>query len=314
MRTAMPCPVGRHEPAILCSPPTDPTGFIYSSYRAVQTATHSGKPSLNSSHQEVAYDSSTVGGSLSTLSFEDTEISNQLSPRRRRGRGIRGKVRGFSRASRRNLLRRLAAINRTAFRAFEGKVFSLTLTYPKQYPEDLELCKRHLKAFLKRLERRYGPFAAFWRLGIQVRGAWHFHLLLFAPPSFGTLPELRYSVASCWYEVTGKVSEGHLRAGTNLEVVRRWKKATSYAEKYLAKEEQFPEGMETGRVWGTWNKEFLPVRWETTQVSLRDAYKIRRIYRKLGRKKCSSSQLRITVFVRYENVVRLLEFFGYRLE
>ena len=315
MRTATtPYPLVRAEPDILCAPSTDPAGFIYSSYRAAHTETQRGKPSLNSSHQGVAYVSSSVGGSLSTLSFEDTEISNQLSPRRRRGRGIRGKVRGSSRASRRNLLRRLAAINRTAFRAFEGKVFSLTLTYPKQYPEDPELCKRHLKAFLKRLERRYGPFAAFWRLGIQVRGAWHFHLLLFAPPSFGTLPELRDSVASCWYEVTGKVSEGHLRAGSNLEVVRRWKKATSYAEKYLAKEEQFPEGMVTGRVWGTWNKEFLPVRWETTQVSLRDAFKIRRIYRKLARRKGSGSLPRITVFIRYENVVRFLDFLGYQLE
>ena len=30
MRTAMSCPVGRQESAIPCSPPTDPTGFIYS--------------------------------------------------------------------------------------------------------------------------------------------------------------------------------------------------------------------------------------------------------------------------------------------
>jgi hypothetical protein len=49
-------------------------------------------------------------------------------------------------------------------------------------------------------------------------------------------------------------------------------------------------------------------------VSLRDAYKIRRIYRKPARRKGSGSLRRITVFVRYENVVRLLEFFGYRLE
>ena len=46
----------------------------------------------------------------------------------------------------------------------------VTLTYPKQYPEDPELCKRHLKALRKRLQREYGPFAAFWRLGIQQRG------------------------------------------------------------------------------------------------------------------------------------------------
>jgi hypothetical protein len=52
----------------------------------------------------------------------------------------------------------------------------------------------------------------------------------------------------------------------------------------------------------------LPVRWETVQVSLRDAFKIRRIYRKLAKKKGSGSLRRMTVFVRYENVVRLLEF------
>ena len=72
--------------------------------------------------------------------------------------------------------------------------------------------------------------------------------------------------------------------------------------------------MRTGRIWGVWNEELLPVRWETTEVSLRDAYKIRRIYRKLARKKGSGSLRSITVFVRYENVVRLLGFLGYRLE
>jgi len=274
-------------------------------------------PSLQQTDQRDASVSYAVGGSVSSVSFDDTKLGNRrvgTPPRTHRGGGIRGKVRGFSRVSRRNLLRRLAAINRTAFRVFEGKVFSLTLTYPKQFPDDPEPCKRHLKAFLKRLERRYGPFAAFWRLGIQKRGAWHFHLLLFAPPSFGTLRTLRASVASCWYEVCGKVSEGHLRAGTNVEVVRKWKQATSYAEKYLAREEQFPEGVETGRVWGRWNKELLPVRWETTHVSLRDAYKIRRIFRKLARISSTGSLRRLTVFVQCENVIRLLGFFGYQLE
>jgi hypothetical protein len=65
---------------------------------------------------------------------------------------------------------------------------------------------------------------------------------------------------------------------------------------------------------GVWNPKLLPVRWETVQVSLRDAFKIRRIYRKLARRKGSSSLRRITVFVRHENVVRLLRFLGYCLE
>jgi hypothetical protein len=292
----------------------DPPGFIYSSYRAAGTVALTDKPPLDNSHQGVAYLSSAVGGSVSTLSFEDTTTRNRLSSHRRRGGGIRAKVMGFSRASRRNLLLRLACINRTAFKTFSGRMIFVTLTYPHEYPEDPEVCKNHLKALRRRLQRKFRPFAAFWRLGIQQRGAWHFHLLLFVGPSFGPLDKLRRFISSSWYGVTGKVSEGHLRAGTRVETIRKWKEATSYVERYMAKPEEFPEGLQTGRIWGIWNEELLPVRWQTVEVSLRDAYRIRRIYRKLARKKGSGSLRRITAFVRYENVVRLLVFLGYQLE
>ena len=49
-------------------------------------------------------------------------------------------------------------------------------------------------------------------------------------------------------------------------------------------------------------------------MSLRDAFRIRRIYRKLARRKGIGSLHCITVFVRHENVLRLLEFLGYCLE
>jgi hypothetical protein len=310
----MASPVARHKSAIPCPPPTNPPGFIYSTYRAAQTQTHRDMPSLESPHQGVAYVSSSVGGSVSTLSFEDSTTNNRLRPSRRLGGGIRDRVRGFSRESRRNLLTRLASINRSAFNAFKGRLISITLTYPHEFPEDPEVCKNHLKALRRRLQRKFGEFAAFWRLGIQWRGAWHFHLLLFVGPSIGPIGELRRFISSSWYEVTGKVSEGHLRTGTRVEVVKRWKEATSYAERYMAKPEEFPKGLKTGRIWGVWNEELLPVRWAKVQVSLRDAFRIRRIYRKLARKKGSGSLRRITVFVRYENVVRLLKFLGYCLE
>jgi hypothetical protein len=310
----MPCPVGRQESAIPCSPPTDPTGFIYSSYRAAQTVTKRVQRPLKCSHQRSAYVSSAVGGSVSTLSFEDTKTSNRLSSHRRLGGGSRDKVRGFSKTSRRNFLTRLASINRRAFRSFKGRIIFVTLTYPDEYPKDPELCKRHLKAFRKRLQRAFGAFAAFWRMGIQERGAWHFHLLLFVGSSVGPIDELRRFISTSWYEVTAKVSEGHLRAGTRVEAVKKWREATSYVERYMAKPEEFPQGLQTGRIWGIWNENLLPVRWETVQVSLRDALKIRRIYRKLAKRKGSGSLHRITVFVRHEDVVRLLEFLGYRVE
>src|SRR5919112_339450 len=314
MSTAVPCPGGRHQSDMLCAPPTDPTGFIYPSYRAAGTETQRDMPSLESPHQEVAYVSSAVGGSVSTLSFEDTATKNRLRPSKRLGGGTRDKVRGFSRASRMNLLRRLASINRDTFRAFKGRMIFVTLTYPHVYPDDPELCKNHLKALRRRLQREFGTFAAFWRLGIQQRGAWHFHLLLFVGPSIAPIGKLRRFISSSWYEVTGKVSEGHLRAGTRVVAVKRWREATSYVERYMAKPEEFPEGLQTGRIWGIWNEELLPVRWETVEVSLRDAFRIRRIYRKLARRNGSGSLRRITVFVRHENVIRLLEFFGYCLE
>src|SRR5918999_1262915 len=142
----------------LCAPPTHSTGFIYPTYRAAQTETQREKPSLESPHQEVAYVSSSVGGSVSTLSFEETITKNLPSSPRRLGGGTRDKVRGFSRTSRRNLLLRLASINRRAFRAFRGRIIFVTLTYPHEYPEDPEVCKNHLKALRRRLQRKFGEF------------------------------------------------------------------------------------------------------------------------------------------------------------
>ncbi len=63
-----------------------------------------------------------------------------------------------------------------------------------------------------------------------------------------------------------------------------------------------------------WSENLLPVQWETVKVSLEDAFRIRRVYRKLAKRKGTGSLRRLTVFVRYENVLRLLELLGYRHE
>ena len=128
-------------------------------------------------------------------------------------------------------------------------MFALTLTYPTEYPEDPEACKRNLKALYKRLRRRFGDFAAFWRMGIQKRGAWHFHLLLFMPSAPELSKNLRRCVSLFWYNICGKVGKGHLLAGTRVEEIRAWRETASYAERYMAKEEEFPEGVQTGRIW-----------------------------------------------------------------
>jgi hypothetical protein len=53
---------------------------------------------------------------------------------------------------------------------------------------------------------------------------------------------------------------------------------------------------------------------ETVKVSLKDAYRIRRVYRRLAKMRGRGHLRRLTVFVKHENVVRLLEFLGYRQE
>jgi hypothetical protein len=60
-----------------------------------------------------------------------------------------------------------------------------------------------------------------------------------------------------------------------------------------------------------WNEEMLPAKWMTVKVSLKYSYRIRGWFRRLARMRGRSLR-RLTVFIRHENVVRLLEFLGYR--
>jgi hypothetical protein len=56
------------------------------------------------------------------------------------------------------------------------------------------------------------------------------------------------------------------------------------------------------------------VQWEAVIVTVKDAYRIRRIYRRLAKMRGRGHLRRLTVFVRHENVSRLLEFLGYPQE
>lgn len=270
-------------------------------------------PSMHRTSQAEAQVSSAVGGYTATAAIEERTIGRRPTFPQRHGGGPRGRIKGPSRASLRRFGRKFAAINRPAFRARKGRVFFVTATYSDTWPVDPAAWKTHLRAFRKRLTRRYGEFAGFWRLGFQQRGAPHFHILLYVPPSFGKLKEVRDFVARAWHEVIGDVSEGHLRAGTSVDEVKSWRRV-GYAARYMAKREEFPEGLETGKVWGAWSEGLLPVRWVTVKVSLRDAFKVRRIFRKLARRRGRGRLSTMTVFAEHDNVVRLLAFLGYRME
>ena len=84
---------------------------------------------------------------------------------------LRDEIRGLFLKSATRLKRQMAKVSRP------GPVFFVTLTY-LDFVEDFAVWKRHLHRWLMALEWRYksGEPAGFWRL--QLKGAPHFHLLL----------------------------------------------------------------------------------------------------------------------------------------
>ena len=54
----------------------------------------------------------------------------------------------------------------------------------------------------------------------------------------------------------------------------------------------------------------IPPTVEDGKVSLKEAYSIRRIYRRLAKMRERGSLRRLTVYVRYDNVIELLDYRG----
>ena len=53
------------------------------------------------------------------------------------------------------------------------------------------------------------------------------------------------------------------------------------------------------------------MQWATVRIGREDAYRIRRWFRRLAKMQGKKHLHRLMVFIRHENVVRLLEFLGY---
>lgn len=174
----------------------------------------------------------------------------------------RGICSGLSKASRGRLLRKVAVIDWAAYTAS-----LVTLTYHLAWPENAAEWKAQLKAWLKRLIRRYGKkvVAVLWRLEQQKRGAPHFHLVVFwrSVPEFAGADGWVVWLSRSWHEIAGEGSPEHLRAGTQTQAVqteRARRQLCLYLSKYLSKDggrwidRGTGEIVPTGRVWGIWGK------------------------------------------------------------
>jgi len=172
--------------------------------------------------------------------------------------GKKGKVTGFSRNSRRYLLRECGKIDRR----FLPVMFTLTYADDEWIPEPEQWKRRDLRTFQMRMQREYGDFAALWRLELKPRQsgdklgavAPHFHLIVWIDPANMerkdkmTYPEL--------LKMREWVDEAWGKGRTKVEAIRSARGTMSYIGKYIAKSDTdeiiaaYPEGL--GRVWGKW--------------------------------------------------------------
>jgi hypothetical protein len=182
----------------------------------------------------------------------------------------RGKVTGFSYHSRRNMLDKMARIDR------HEHPFFVTLTFADEHKDNGTIYKHKdkFRAFRMRLDRRYNAdtlhYGAMWRLEFKNRKSGryvddlfpHYHLLVWG---IDDLYKFRAWVAINWYEVCGEICRNHLDAGTGVERVRNVNGSFAYASKYLGKVDHVQGSQfeliqlhHEGRVWGTWNPENIP--------------------------------------------------------
>ena len=170
-----------------------------------------------------------------------------------RGGGTRGKIKGFSRESRKRLLGKIASVDKEEY----GNAYLLTLTYHQsEEVAGFEEAKADLRALYKRLVRKFGEgkVTMIWRIELQKRGVPHFHVILILRVRIYDT-ELVNIVAKNWNEVVGSDVEHylfHVGALGNgnvpcLSAIKSLKSVIGYVSKYIAKVSEY---IELGRIWG----------------------------------------------------------------
>jgi len=171
--------------------------------------------------------------------------------------GKRGKVKGFSFASRRRLMYTIAKIKLDA----ELPVF-ITLTYPMLFPSPME-SKKHIDAFRKRLLRAFPGIGYIWKLEPQERGAPHYHIMAWGVSEM----DLKNFIPEVWFEIAGggdmlhlAFHEGRLHNQHCVNKVRSRNGVMRYASKYLGKTFDVAGWTEIypGRFWAVVQKENIP--------------------------------------------------------
>jgi hypothetical protein len=173
--------------------------------------------------------------------------------------GGRGEVCGFSKASRRRLIDKLMLIPwkecvRQDPHAARASAVLLTLTYPREFPTDSDVIKRHLANFRRALQHIPDlKYSALWRLEYQKRGAAHFHIIMWFDRKV-SIARFENWAKQTWARVVDSGDLLHVKHGADVRPITVSRRNTAalmaYLVKYLGKlaDEQF----HTGRIWGEW--------------------------------------------------------------
>lgn len=218
----------------------------------------------------------------------------------RRGGGIRGEITGFSRQSRSRLMHDLASINRDV--VDPRQMLFITLTYHNNWSEDPADQYRQLRAWFKRMNRRWPGIVMKWRKEWQERLAPHFHVIVYTPagaiPSEGEYWCFAEDASEEWVGVARRPgdSKHHMyRHAVKVRYMESWDRVIAYASKtaeYLSKTETVqPVGedgqpLPTGRLWGTLgNRKNVPVEYDFEGLERDQFMRARRVFRRLARPK-----------------------------
>jgi hypothetical protein len=178
----------------------------------------------------------------------------------------RGRVTMFTRQSRRRMQKKINMIDRTA----TPLPLFVTLTFPDELDDlagdeqgKVVLAKKYFRRFEKRFVRKFDSGALIWRIDWKMRssgrfvGKWfpHYHMFVFGV----TQADLRKWLDEAWWDVCGRLSVAHLKAGCNVKQMWSWQGASSYISKYLAKDAGHDVPIfECGRLWGVIGYERIP--------------------------------------------------------
>ena len=235
------------------------------------------------------------------------------------GGGKRGPISGRSAQSRRRLLDTLHSVNKDAYFA----ALFLTLTYPDDIEPQPEKVHRDLDCLAERLRRRFPGMSAVWSQEPKARksGAhvgkvyFHYHLIV-----FGVERVDKDWLSKVWFDVVGSGNSAHLRAGTQVQRLVSMKEGIGYVAKYLSKEqldELEAAGFDrTGRTWGVFGRENLPVSIVYALVTIQEFFNLRRQLRNYvkGQARSRGRKVRyrsdetsgVTAYVSDETALRLL--------